>query len=99
MYLIGVWLAAYYEWWLRRTVKRPGLWELCFGIVQFPIIGALWLLPPMWMIVLYFAAVVLLVPAFFAAFKNRKKQAEQDANAWGRMRHVQKLIKLGKKDR
>lgn len=98
MYLIGVWLGAYYDWWVRRTARHPILWEAGTFLMQFPLLFLLWIVPPIWILVLYPVMALLLVPAYLAASRNRSAVQEKATKAWRRTKQVQNLIKRSGKN-
>ncbi len=95
MYLVGVWFAAYYDWWVRRTYTRPRWWAIGIGVAQVPLMYVLSFVPPIWIVFLYPLFVVALVPAFFAATKNEGLQADERAASWEKTRRIHKLIERG----
>ncbi|MEP5728949.1 MAG: hypothetical protein ABJL67_06205 [Sulfitobacter sp.] len=82
---------------MRLTAIHPGRWIVGISVLQIPLMYSLWLVPPVWALFLYPLFFVALVPAYLAASKNSKAQTERRHEAWRRVKHVQALIKMGRK--
>jgi ABC-type transport system involved in cytochrome bd biosynthesis fused ATPase/permease subunit len=71
MHLFGVYLAAYWDWCLRVTARRPVLWMIGAVAAAFALISCAETLG----IVPFLLAHVTAVPIYFAAGKNESKAA------------------------
>lgn len=92
MYLIGVVLARYYNWWLEKTSRHPRRWVLFFCVVNTLVLISLSFSGVFW-IAIYGLTAVFLVPAFFAACKNEALQGERGYDDWRKIKKMNRLLK------
>ncbi len=97
MYIFGIWLAAYYDWWLVRTATKPTSWAVILFIVPNLFMLTVNSVPFFLWLTLYPVVVILFIPAFLAAWKNKKKADEVKSDAWSRVVKTNHLIDRGKK--
>jgi hypothetical protein len=96
MHLSGVWLAAYYNWWLARVETRPGLWEigLCSGQVLL-FSAASFVFPVFIVVIIWVLSGVVAGPGVLAASQIRKRRSDQADSQRQQLRKTQKLIERG----
>ena len=90
MYLIGIVLAGYYDWWLVKTAQYPNRWMFVFCLANIPVMISLSYSQVLGL-VFYAIAFVFVIPAFLAAFKNIQLQ---DGRVTGRMNQIKKMDRL-----
>lgn len=100
MYLISLWLAAYYNWWLNRVSKRPLLWQVGLGVGA---VLLLWLVSsygtPHLYLIIWLISAVTVVPGFFAAAKTHAQRAIQLKQQNTQLHKIQKLIARGNRNK
>ena len=96
MYVFGVLLSAYYNWWSEITAKRPLIWAAGLGASGTVISLGLAFLPAIWIVIIYPLLAFAIVPAYFAASKNGSALAERRSNDQAKIRRIQQLIEMGR---
>lgn len=100
---MGVWLAAYYDWWYDRVKTRPGLWLFLIFLSHLLLFRLFHILEkldqPLWALALYGLALIIIVPAFFASCRRLKARMDAKTEELRRLRHLWRLIDRGKTPR